>query len=59
MATPSDAFSFSFPFSFLCALGESGGSLAQSCTDMWVAEGSVHLEKSLRSNEKSGFVEGL
>jgi hypothetical protein len=26
---------------------------------MWVAEGSVHLEKSLRSNAKSGFVEGL
>jgi hypothetical protein len=26
---------------------------------MWVADGSVHLEKSLRSNAKSGFVEGL
>ena len=26
---------------------------------MWVADGSVHLEKSLKSNAKSGFVEGL
>jgi hypothetical protein len=26
---------------------------------MWVADGSVHLEKSLRSNAKSGCVEGL
>jgi len=26
---------------------------------MWAADGSVHLEKSLRSNAKSGFVDGL
>lgn len=49
----------SFLLSLLSTLGESGGSLAQSCTVMWVADGSVHLEKSLRSNAKSGFVDGL
>jgi len=50
---------FSFPFSLPSTFGESGGSLAQRHTVMWVADGSVHLEKSLRSNVKSGCVEGL
>ena len=50
---------FSFPFSLPSTFRESGGSLAQRRTVMWVADGSVHLEKSLKSNAKSGFVEGL